>query len=77
VHAPAAEVADRIPPTAGLVEAIDPQTSRLYAGANDLDWLAAHIGALGLEVEVIDPPELVDRIRAMAGRLHRAAGDRP
>jgi predicted DNA-binding transcriptional regulator YafY len=74
VHAPAAAVADRIPPTAGLVEAIDERTSRLYAGANDLDWLAAHIGVLGFDVEVVDPPELVDRIRVMADRLHRTAG---
>jgi predicted DNA-binding transcriptional regulator YafY len=73
VHAPAQAVADRVPPTAGVVEAIDEATCRLHSGANDLDWLAAHIGVLGFEVEVVDPPELVDRIRAMADRLRRAA----
>jgi predicted DNA-binding transcriptional regulator YafY len=72
VYAPAPAVVDRIPPTAGVVEAIDDTTCRLYSGANDLDWLAAHLGVLGFEVEVIDPPELVDRIRAMADRLRRA-----
>jgi predicted DNA-binding transcriptional regulator YafY len=72
VYAPAPAVVDRIPPTAGVVEAIDDTTCRLYSGANDLDWLAAHLGVLGFEVEVIDPPELVDRIGAMADRLRRA-----
>jgi predicted DNA-binding transcriptional regulator YafY len=72
VHAPAPAVVDRIPPTSGVVETIDEDTCRLYAGANDLDWLAAHIGVLGFEVEIVEPPELVDRVRAMADRLRRA-----
>lgn len=72
LHAPAEAVADRIPPTAGLVEALDESTSRLHTGANDLDGIAVHIGLLGFEFQVDGPPELVDHMRALADRIHRA-----
>jgi predicted DNA-binding transcriptional regulator YafY len=74
VRAPAEAVADRIPPTAGVVEAVDHATCRLYAGADSLDWLAVHVAMLGFDFTVEEPPELADRIRAIADRLHRAVG---
>jgi predicted DNA-binding transcriptional regulator YafY len=77
MHAPAGVVADRIPPTAGVVEPIDEHTCRLDTGANSLDELALHIALIGVDFEVHDPPELVERVRALAARLDRATGEQP
>jgi predicted DNA-binding transcriptional regulator YafY len=72
VHAPAEAVAERIPPTAGVVEAVGHATCRLSAGADDLDWLALHVAVLGFDFAVEDPPELAARVRVLADRLRRA-----
>ncbi|MGH3681746.1 MAG: helix-turn-helix transcriptional regulator, partial [Natronosporangium sp.] len=74
VYAPAEAVVERIPPTVGAVQAAGPDTCRLFVGANDLDGLAVHIGLLGFEFQVDDPPELVDHLRALADRIRRAVG---
>ncbi len=73
VHAPAEAVADLVSPTSGIVEAIDDGTCILRTGAHSLDALALHVALLGFEFEVDDPPELASRVRALAGRLARAA----
>jgi hypothetical protein len=36
--------------------------------------MAMHLGRLPWEIEVLDPPELLEAMREMAGRLRRAAG---
>jgi predicted DNA-binding transcriptional regulator YafY len=72
VHAPAAAVAERVPPTAGVVEALDPHTCRLVTGSNHLDGLAFHIGLLGFGFQVHEPPELVECIRDLVDRLAAA-----
>ncbi|AVT37676.1 YafY family protein [Plantactinospora sp. BB1] len=81
VHAPAAEVAERVPPTAGLVEAVDQQSCLLRTGADSLGFLALHLALLGPEFTVLEPAELADELGRLAGRLDRARGrsgsDRP
>ena len=72
VHAPAAEVAPRIPAAAGHVEAQDAGTCVLHTGADSLDGLAVHLGLLGLDFTVTEPPELVELIAELAGRYARA-----
>ena len=72
MHAPAEAVAQRIPPGVGLVEVVDNDTCLLHTGAATLDTLAVHLGMLGADFQVSDPPELVDHIRALADRYHRA-----
>lgn len=74
VHAPAAEVARRIPPTVGQLTAVDDDTCLLTTGADSLDALALHLALLGADFEVLEPEALADRVRAMADRLTRAAG---
>ncbi len=73
IEASAATVADRIPPTAGLVEAIDETSCVLTAGSNDLNDLVAYIGLLGFDFQVHEPPELIAHLRDIAARLSRAA----
>jgi predicted DNA-binding transcriptional regulator YafY len=72
LHAPAEAVAQRIPPGVGLLEVVDKDTCLLRTGAETLDALAVHLGMLGADFEVSEPPELVDHIRALAERYHRA-----
>jgi predicted DNA-binding transcriptional regulator YafY len=72
LHAPVEMVADRVPPTAGVLEAIDQRTCTLHTGANSLDMLAVFVALIGVDFEVREPPELVDQIRRLATRFSRA-----
>jgi predicted DNA-binding transcriptional regulator YafY len=72
VHASAAEMASRVPPYWGTFEPIDEHTCRYRAGDDDLAWLAMRIAMLGVDVEVHEPPELIEHLNALARRLHRA-----
>jgi predicted DNA-binding transcriptional regulator YafY len=74
VHAPEAEVLERINPAVGVVEAVDDLTSILNTGADDLWVLAVYIGMLGLDFTVLEPPELKDHLRSLAERYLRAGG---
>jgi predicted DNA-binding transcriptional regulator YafY len=73
MHAPAEVVAERIPPTVGVVEPIDEHTCRLDTGANSLEVLAVHLALIGVDFEVHDPPELLETVSALAGTFGRAA----
>ncbi|MGI5132127.1 helix-turn-helix transcriptional regulator [Pseudonocardia sp. CA-107938] len=72
VHAPASVIAPRIPSAAGHVEARDDGTCVLHTGSDTLDGLAVHLGLLGVDFEVTEPPELVARLAELAGRYARA-----
>ncbi|MFF7244092.1 helix-turn-helix transcriptional regulator [Embleya sp. NPDC008237] len=77
VHAPAAEILDRINPAVGTVEPIDADTCVLDTGADSLDNLAVHLGMLGHDFDVTDPPELVAHLRTLATRYTRATPPHP
>ncbi|GAA1695206.1 WYL domain-containing protein [Fodinicola feengrottensis] len=72
VRAPADQVADRISPAVGAVEAIDDQTCVLNTGADSIETLAVHIGMLGFDFTVTEPPELVAYLRELSARYQRA-----
>jgi predicted DNA-binding transcriptional regulator YafY len=72
VHAPAGELAARINPAVGLVEAIDDNSCILATGADSVDTVAVYLGLLDLDFEVTEPPELVARLRILADRYSRA-----
>jgi predicted DNA-binding transcriptional regulator YafY len=74
LDAPLAAIARRIPPTVGVLEAVDHDTTVLTTGADDLDWLALHLGALDVGFEVLEPLELRVRIAAIADRLAISSG---
>jgi predicted DNA-binding transcriptional regulator YafY len=74
MHAPLDVVAEVASPTAGRLEAVDERSCVLHAGANSLDEIAIYIGLKGIDFKVLDPPELVDHVRALAQRLARATG---
>lgn len=77
LHAPLEAMAERIPPLAGRLEAIDGRRCLLEAGAHSPGLLALHVALLGVEFEVLEPPELVDHLHALAARIARAARRHP
>ncbi|SDM65528.1 helix-turn-helix transcriptional regulator [Allokutzneria albata] len=74
VHASPEEAAERIPPTVGVIEAVDPHTCLVRTGSHSLDELAVYIGLFGFRFEVHEPVELVAHLRALAGRIGDACG---
>ena len=75
VHASADEVAARLPWIGGRDQADRRAPLRVPDADDDLEWLALRIAMLGADVDVREPPELLITLRAVAERLHRAAGE--
>ncbi|MEV4974259.1 helix-turn-helix transcriptional regulator [Streptomyces scopuliridis] len=74
LHASAEEAAQEISPSAGVLEAVDAHSCLLRTGAGSLDVMVIHLALLGFDFEVIEPPELTERIRVIRDRLSRALG---
>jgi predicted DNA-binding transcriptional regulator YafY len=72
-EAPAAAVAQHIPPSAGTVEAVGEDACVLTAGADHLDHLCVYLASVGADFTVLEPPELRTVMADLAGRLTRAA----
>jgi predicted DNA-binding transcriptional regulator YafY len=70
VHAPAAELEKRRW-LGGTVKPLGADRCEYRTSDDNLDWLAVRIAMLECEFEVHEPPELVDRLRSMAGRIQR------
>ncbi len=72
LHAPAAEVRDRVPVTVGRVDP-DPDAPAdrcvLTIAAEHPDWILAHTARLGVPAEVLEPEELRAAAAAMAATL--------
>jgi predicted DNA-binding transcriptional regulator YafY len=74
LFAPLEEVAERSLFTGSAVEAIDERTCVLRTSDDSLDWLAVRVGMVGVDFEVHEPPELIERMRELAARFDRATG---
>ena len=73
VHAPASEVSRRWSGLAGQIEPISANRCRVTTGGPTLEALAFHVGFLGLEFEVHEPPELIAQLRKLSARLARGS----
>jgi predicted DNA-binding transcriptional regulator YafY len=73
VQAPVETIAKRVPPSAGVVEAIDADSCLLHTSSDSLEWLAIHLMLLGTDFHVHEPAELFEHVRALADRFVRAA----
>ncbi|MFJ1577865.1 MULTISPECIES: helix-turn-helix transcriptional regulator [unclassified Streptomyces] len=69
VHAPADTVRAQIPASAAVVRRRGSEVCEVLSGAGDLDFVLMRVLLLGHDFEVLDPPELGDRCRALAERL--------
>jgi predicted DNA-binding transcriptional regulator YafY len=70
---PASRVVELITPSGGLIEPVDEQTCTLTMGADSMHLLAVFAGLLDVDFEVVDPPELRDRLARLGRRYLRAA----
>lgn len=77
LHAPAADLVDRVPATSGTLTPVDERTCVLETGAADLEYIALHLAGLGVELEVLDPPELGQVMERLGQRLLRASSSVP
>ncbi|WNB87425.1 WYL domain-containing protein [Cellulomonas sp. ATA003] len=68
LRAPADHVRALVPPQVGRVEDDGDGWCVLLVGGDDLDSLALHVAGLGLEAQVVDPPQLRDAARRLARR---------
>lgn len=76
LHAPVGALRDRVPPSAGVLEADGDDRCVLRTATDSLEWLAMFVGVLGVDFEIIDPPELSECISAIGDRFGRAAVER-
>jgi predicted DNA-binding transcriptional regulator YafY len=74
LQASAAEIERRWPNAPGRLTPTGPGTCELEVGADTFEQLALHLGLLGVDFEVIGPPELAVAVRALGERYVRAAG---
>jgi len=72
LFAPADEMAERIHERHGTVEPLDDESCLFHARAPWHGGLPVYIAMLDVDFTVIDPPELADRVRDLAGRFARA-----
>lgn len=77
IHAPASTVAERVSSVAGRVEPLGRDRCLIHTGADSMEGLALHLGYLGFEFEVHEPPELAEHLRRLGERLVRAADAAP
>jgi hypothetical protein len=67
-------MAQPIPTTASLLEAVDERTRLLHTGRDSPANLAGFLGTVDVDLDVLDPPELRTLLRRLAARFDRAAG---
>jgi predicted DNA-binding transcriptional regulator YafY len=72
LHRSAAELADRIWPGMGVLEAIDDASCLLHTGADSPWALSWMITSIDTDFTVTDPPELVEQIEILAHRCAAA-----
>ncbi|MEX0169386.1 helix-turn-helix transcriptional regulator [Streptomyces sp. LMG1-1-1.1] len=69
---PLTEAVSVVGPMDGTLEAEGEGSCLLRTGAHNLDVMVVHVSMMGLDFEVVEPPELTDRVRALRDRLARA-----
>ncbi|MFF1724549.1 helix-turn-helix transcriptional regulator [Streptomyces sviceus] len=69
---PKERAAERISPSAGVLEAEGPDSCILRAGASSLDVMVIHVMMTGFDFEVLEPAELTEAIRTAHDRLTRS-----
>ena len=72
LHASANALAGQVAPTIGVLTPAGEDRCLLSTGADSLPGMTYHLLNLGVEFAVLEPPELIDHLKAIAARLTRA-----
>jgi predicted DNA-binding transcriptional regulator YafY len=72
LKASAEEAARTVGPSDGTLEPVDDVSCLLRTGATGLDVLVIHVLLMGIDFEVVEPPELNGHLTALRDRLSRA-----
>jgi predicted DNA-binding transcriptional regulator YafY len=59
-------------PRRGRSRRVNEHTCVLHAAASSLDTLSVYLALIGFDFEVLEPPELIDRVRWLAERFNRS-----
>ena len=73
LRTPKQEITARVPAYIGEFEEIDAGSCVFSTGTETLETAATYLGLLGVDFEVLDPPELREHLRALSDRFARAA----
>jgi len=71
LHASRDRMAQHISPLAGRLEPIDAERCLLQTGAPSVELIAAWLATLNVDFQVLEPPQLIDRLRDMAARIEK------
>jgi predicted DNA-binding transcriptional regulator YafY len=69
---PAESASAHVPSWMGAVESGDEHGCFVNMGSSTYENVALHLMMLGIDFEVIEPPELIDQLRRLADRIGRA-----
>ena len=72
LHTPAASEIARTAATYGRIEPVDDHTCMLRIGADSPRALTFLLGAIEVDFDIVEAPELAGHLRQMADRFHRA-----
>lgn len=72
LHAPAQALAGQVAPTTGVLTPEGDDRCLLSTGSDSLPAMTFHLLALGVDFTILEPPELIEHLAAMAARLTRA-----
>ncbi len=73
LHLSAEEAGQKLSGVAARIEPLSADRCLMHTGSDSLEGLAFHLGFLGFEFEVHEPPELRDHLLRLSQRLGRAA----
>jgi predicted DNA-binding transcriptional regulator YafY len=74
VDAPVDRIQARLPWLAGSLTRLGADRCEYRTSDDSLEWLAIRVAMLGADIEVHEPPELIEHLDALGTRLRRASG---
>lgn len=72
LHASMPAVLPRVPASVGTLEPLDDHRCLLHTGSDWLDGLAVYVASIGVDFEILEPPELIETVRRLAVRFAKA-----
>ncbi|GAA2232851.1 YafY family protein [Streptomyces amakusaensis] len=75
LHTSAEEAARVVGPSDGVVEPIDAHSCLLTTGATSVEVMVIHVMLMGVDFDVVEPPELKDSLRVVRDRFSRALAE--